>query len=94
MLGLFAICWATWKCQNSICFEKKAIKNPNVILFSACSYIRYWAGLLPDEAQEMVKSGVDQLAKTAVQLIGKTKDGRTAPTLTAVRGDGAGGAGA
>jgi hypothetical protein len=41
MFGLATICWAIWKCRNKICFEKKLIKNPSVILHSACSFIRY-----------------------------------------------------
>jgi hypothetical protein len=82
MLGLFAICWAIWKCQNSICFEKKVIKNPNVILFSVCSFMRHWAGLHSDEEQEMVKSGVDLLVKTAVKILGRRKDGRSTLVLT------------
>jgi hypothetical protein len=41
MLGLSAICWAIWKCRNKTCFEKKMIKNPSAILFSACSLTRY-----------------------------------------------------
>jgi hypothetical protein len=45
LFGLAAICWAIWKCRNEICFEKKLIKNPTVNLHSACSFMRYWAGL-------------------------------------------------
>jgi hypothetical protein len=28
MFGLSTICWVIWKCRNSICFEKKKIKEP------------------------------------------------------------------
>jgi hypothetical protein len=39
--GLAAICWPIWKDRNSACFEKKNIKNPVDIIFSACSFMRY-----------------------------------------------------
>jgi hypothetical protein len=41
MLGLAAVCWAIWKVRNVAYFEKKLIKDPSEILFSACSYMRY-----------------------------------------------------
>jgi hypothetical protein len=37
MLGLVAVCWATWKCRNMACFEKKIIKNPcEIFIFCLC----------------------------------------------------------
>jgi hypothetical protein len=79
MLGLSAICWTIWKCQNRICFEKKMILNPGVILFSACSFMCYWAGPHPAEAQEMINS--DLMVKTAVKILGKMKDVRSTSVL-------------
>jgi hypothetical protein len=87
MFGLSAICWAIWKCRNNICLEKKKIKNPSVILFSACSLMRYWADLHSAEAQEVINSGVDLLAKTAVRILGRMKDGRSTLTLMHVNQD-------
>jgi hypothetical protein len=74
MFGLSAVCWAIWKCRNKVCFENKALKNPSVILHSACSFMRYWAGLHPAGLQEMINSGVDLLAKAAVKILGKAND--------------------
>jgi hypothetical protein len=45
MLGVAAVCWAMWKCCNRVCFEKKIIKNPGEIVFAACAFIWYGAGL-------------------------------------------------
>jgi hypothetical protein len=95
MFDLSAICWAIWKCQNRICFEKKVIKNPSVILFSACSLMRYWTGLHSVEAQEVINSRVDLLAKTIVKILGRMKDARSTPALTGANhedaeGDGSG----
>jgi hypothetical protein len=50
------------------------IKNPSVILFSACFLCGTLAGLHSAEEQEMVKSGVDLLAKTAVKILGRMKE--------------------
>jgi hypothetical protein len=58
-------------------------KTPSVILFSACSFMRYWAGLHSAEAQEMINSGVDLMAKTAAKILGRMKDDRLTPALTA-----------
>jgi hypothetical protein len=45
MLGLAAICWVIWKPRNKTCSEKKPIKNPDEIIYSACSFMCYWIGL-------------------------------------------------
>jgi hypothetical protein len=55
MLGLAAIFWAIWKAWNKFCFEKKVIKNPSEIIFSACMFMKYWAGLYTGDEQEMIK---------------------------------------
>jgi hypothetical protein len=71
MFGLSVIRWAIWKCRNKVCFEKKLLKNPSVILHSACSFMCYWAGLHSTGSQEMINSGVDLMVKTAVKKHGK-----------------------
>jgi hypothetical protein len=48
-LGSAAICWAIWKCRNKACFDKKLIKHPTDIMFHACSFMIYWAGLYNSE---------------------------------------------
>jgi hypothetical protein len=55
MFGLAVICWPTWKCHNRACFDKKFLKNPSEIIFSACAFMRYWAGLHPVETQQLVE---------------------------------------
>lgn len=71
MFGLLAICWAIWKSRNKACFEKKIIKNPCEILLSAYANMRYWTGLYPEEAQEMIKDSVEVMMKTALKLLTK-----------------------
>jgi hypothetical protein len=92
MLGLAAICWAIWKARNRACFEKKLIKNPIEIIFSACALMHYWAGLYPEETQRLIKEGVDLMMKTAIKLIGSKERPHGVPALQgggheATRGD-------
>lgn len=77
--GLAAIIWATWKTRNRCCFDKKSINHPCEILFYACSFMRYWAGLYSSEMQEVIAAGVNTMMKTAMNLIGN--QGRRAPVL-------------
>jgi hypothetical protein len=83
MLGLSAICWVIWKNRNGICFERTFIKNPCEIICPACAFMRYWAGLYPEETQKMINAGVDSMMKTALKLLGK--QGSESPKL-AVKG--------
>jgi hypothetical protein len=70
MLGLAAICWAIWKARNKTCFEKKLIRDPCDIMFSACSFIHYWAGLYSEETQVVIRSGVETMMRTAFRILG------------------------
>jgi hypothetical protein len=45
MFGLAAICWATWKIRNTICFEKVLLRNVFEATFSVVSFMRYWIGM-------------------------------------------------
>jgi hypothetical protein len=84
MLGLAAISWAIWKARNRACFEKKLIKHPIEIIFSACTFMQYWAGLYPEEAQRLIRDGVDLMMTTAIKLI---ESKRTRQGLPAIQGD-------
>jgi hypothetical protein len=90
MLGLAAICWAIWNARNNTCFErKKHIKLPNDIMFSACMFMKYWAGLYPDESQSAIEAGVEIMMKTAINVM-KSQEVQRAPrriTGDAGRGD-------
>jgi hypothetical protein len=60
---------------------KKMIKNPSVILHSACPFVRFWAGLHSEEARESINYGVDLMTKAAVKILGRAEDTRRVPTL-------------
>jgi hypothetical protein len=81
MLGLAAVCWAIWRARNDVCYEKKVIKNPIVILYSGCTFMSYWSGLYPEEKQKLIKDGVDLMMKTTVKLLGRKKDGNSTMAL-------------
>jgi hypothetical protein len=74
MLRLSAICWAIWSTRNKTCFEKIMVKGPNEIIFSACFFMNYWAGLYPDDAQEIIKKGVQSMIQAAIKLLGKPRE--------------------
>jgi hypothetical protein len=71
MLCVAAICWAIWKVRNMTCFEKKDVNNPIEIVFSACSLMRYWAGLYPEHSQQVISEGVELMIRTTIKLLGK-----------------------
>jgi hypothetical protein len=57
-------------------FEKKQIKNPSEVIYSACLFMRYWSGLYPDDTQEMIKEGVQTMLKTAIKILEQNRDGQ------------------
>jgi hypothetical protein len=73
--------------------RKKHIKLPNDIMFSACMFMKYWAGLYPDESQSAIEAGVEIIMKTAINVM-KSQEVQRAPrriTGDAGRGDVLGG---
>jgi hypothetical protein len=88
MLGLSAICWAIWTARNKTCFEKIRIKGPNEIIFSACFFMKFWAGLYPDDAQEIIKKGVQSMIQAAIKLLGKPRESQGPKLLLTSGADG------
>jgi hypothetical protein len=71
MFGLAACCWVIWKARNRACFEKKCIKSHIDIIFSACSFMRYWAGLHPVDTQKAIDKGGELMLKMTFRLLDK-----------------------
>jgi hypothetical protein len=73
MLGLSVICWATWKSRNMACFEKKLLKNPCEIIFSAYAFFvllgRIILGGRPETDQ--LRSGCDDV--NGFKVAGETR---------------------
>jgi hypothetical protein len=59
--------------RNSVCFEKKHISNPFELLFSACAFMRHWAGLYPEMTKRMIEAGVNMMVKTVFQMLKETR---------------------
>uniref|UniRef100_A0A0A9DW78 Uncharacterized protein n=1 Tax=Arundo donax TaxID=35708 RepID=A0A0A9DW78_ARUDO len=53
-----AISWVIWKARNRASFDKKIISAPSDIIYSACSFLRYWADLLKGLTKEDLIRGV------------------------------------
>jgi hypothetical protein len=79
--GLLLYAGPFGKQETEHALKKKLIKNPIEILFSACAFIRYWAGLYPEETQKLIQEGVDLMMKTAIKLIGKKEETQGVPAL-------------
>jgi hypothetical protein len=69
--GLVTICWSIWKTRNSICFEKKVLKNHMKILYNACAFMCYWAGLYLEPTQKVIEEGVELMLQMAAKLLSK-----------------------
>lgn len=85
-----SICWgwllfAGCKARNRACFDKQLIKHPCEVLFTACSFMRYWAGLYPGDMQEVIVAGAESMLKAVMQVIGRCA--REQPCLTIKESD-------
>jgi hypothetical protein len=54
LFGLGAICWVIWKVRNKMAIERKVVKTPQEVLYSAIFFMQSWKILLSNEEQEMV----------------------------------------
>ena len=54
---------------QQITFERYRLKNPITIMFSACAFLKNWAGLYAEEDKEFIKNGAQQLAFKAMEII-------------------------
>lgn len=68
-VGLAAICWAIWLARNRTTFERKWINSPFEIAFTACAFLKYWAGLQKPVMMEVVKKGAEMLKENAWQML-------------------------
>jgi hypothetical protein len=54
---------------NKTCFDKKSLKEPIDIVFSACALMRYWACLYFKETQVMIKASTVSKQRCVVWLL-------------------------
>ena len=74
---LAAICWATWKTRNDACFNAKMISHPAEIVYYACAFLNYWAGLHKEEIQTQIKDGIGLLLSLACQMLSSERSSST-----------------
>ena len=76
-----AICWSLWIARNGVCFEKKMIRSPAEIIWSACSFLSYWAGLQKEEDRDQLEEGATALKNAALSFHPQEDGGLTGVKL-------------
>jgi hypothetical protein len=62
------ICWSIWITRNKITFEGYKLKNPLVITFTLCAFLKYWACLYKEEDARKIREGAQVMANKASEL--------------------------
>lgn len=63
-----AVCWGIWCTRNRVTFDKCIIRSPLEAVFTACSFLMYWSGLLKGIDKENVQAGVQKMVRAAASL--------------------------
>ncbi|VAH12262.1 unnamed protein product [Triticum turgidum subsp. durum] len=70
-----------WMCRNRATFECKNLRTPFDVVFSACGYMNYWAGLMVGanrEAMEhyakMLKTNTAAMMRICAAPVGSAMD--------------------
>jgi DNA-directed RNA polymerase specialized sigma24 family protein len=58
------------------------IKNPSEMLYSACIFMQYWAGLYPEDIQNTITAGVEIMMRTAINILEKQPERKTTRRIT------------
>ncbi|XBI27628.1 hypothetical protein VPH35_052083 [Triticum aestivum] len=80
-VGLAAACWAIWNRRNQATFKFKKLSSPFEIVFTACTHLSYWAGLLKDEGRVELEHGAALLKRNAKELMSLCTTAYTRSTL-------------
>ena len=57
-----------WNLQNKVTFDKHIARTPLEAVFTACSFMLYWVGLLKEDDKVKFQAGVKRLAHAAAAL--------------------------
>ena len=68
MMIIAAVCWGIWNLRNKVTFDNHVARTPLEAVFTACSFMLYWAGLLKEDAKVKFQAGVKRLAHAAAAL--------------------------
>lgn len=68
MTIIAAICWGIWCTHNRVTFENHVVRSPLEAVFTACSLLMYWSGLLKEVDRANFQSGVQRMVWVAASL--------------------------
>ena len=68
MMIIAAVCWGVWCLRNKTTFDNYNARTPLEAVFTACSFMLYWAGLLKEDDKTRFQAGVKRLAQVAAAL--------------------------
>ena len=57
-----------WTLRNKVTFDNHVVRSPLEAVFTACSFMLYWAGLLKEDDKVKFQTGVKRLAHAAAAL--------------------------
>ncbi|VAI69669.1 unnamed protein product [Triticum turgidum subsp. durum] len=58
-----------WIYRNRATFECKKLRTPFDVVFSACGYMNYWAGLMEGTDREAMERGAKMLKTNAAAMM-------------------------
>lgn len=68
METIVAICWRIWCTRNKITFEKRVVRTPLETVFTVCSFMMYWSGLMKGDDKAKFQAGVNMMVRVATSL--------------------------
>ena len=80
-LIMSAVCWAIWTTRNKITFEGYKLRSPISIVFTVCSFLKYWAGMYKAEDKMAICMGADYLIQKT--MVVARQDGTSSSTTRA-----------
>lgn len=72
MMIIAAICWGIWCTHNKVTFEGHIVRTPLEAVFTACSFMMYWAGLLKEGDKVAFQAGVKKMVQMAAALANRS----------------------
>lgn len=73
MMCVAAMCWGIWTLRNKVTFDNHVVRSPVEAIFTVCSFMLYWAGLLKGADKDVFQGGVRVLMKEATTLARQMK---------------------
>jgi len=59
-VGVAAICWAIWRCQNDVIFNELKTNSIMQVIFRRVFWLRFWAPLQRDEQAKAILSAISK----------------------------------